>query len=274
MVKYIVPAQHTWLVRGSSAEHPNAVDFGWLTSVAGSKNQPLYAGVYGADECKVARIRSLVDGGNVIDIRVETPTNTIYLSYMHMQNPSPLAVGTSLNWDTVVGNMGTTGTSTGEHVHIIMAVCPKGTPVDRMYDYRVDPKPYFRYLEGWTNASDNAMPWTNLDGDSLRQIRSGDVLTFKDSTGKGVKVMTNQTYKVKTVNGSKVELELISEEKPTMVGKKVTIKSGTTLYDKNGKAYPKQTTNQHTVTISEDLGTLLGFSASWLVGVSKAYIKK
>lgn len=276
MVKFIVPAQHTWFVRGSSSDHPLALDFGFRTSVPGSENQPLYAGVHGADSCKVARKRNLEDGGNVIDIQVETPTNTIFISFMHMQNQSPLAVGTDLLWNTVVGNMGTTGTSTGNHVHIIMAVCPKGTSVDSMYSYRVDPKPYYNYLKDWTNSADNAFPYITLDGggEPLRQIRSGDVLTFRNTTGKGVKVMSNQIYKVIKVEGKGVILELVSEDKPSKVGTQVTINKGETLYNAKGSAYPSKTTKSHVVTISEDLGELLGFSASWLQGVDKAYIKR
>lgn len=274
MVKFIVPAQYTWFVRGSSPDHPNALDFGYRSAFPGSENQPLISGVYGADRVEIARHRVTSDGGNIVDIRVETPTNTIYLSFMHMQNPSPLPVGTLLNWESVVGNMGTTGSSSGNHVHIIMAVCPKGTQVESMYSYRVDPKPYFYYLKGWTNPADDAMPWTTLDSEHLRQLRSGDVLTFKDTTGKGVTIMSEQIYKVKYVKGNEVTLELITENKTSKVGTQVTIRTGETLYDSKGNAYPLKTSKAHTVTISEDHGELLGFSASWLQGVSKAYIKR
>lgn len=273
MVRLIAPAQYTWFVRGSTPEHPNAIDFGFRTSFPGSETQPLYAGVLDALEVKLERKRYAEDGGNIVDIRIETETNTMFLSFMHMLNPSPLPVGSSLTWGTIVGNMGNTGSSTGNHVHVILAVCPKGTPVENMYSYRVDPKPYYYYLEDWTNSADNELPWTTLDSEHLRQLKYGDVLTFKNSNGERVNVMKDQTYKVTKITGNKVELELIGEE-TSMVGKQVTIQAKTTLYNSKGQAYPSKTTQQHTVTISEDLGDLLGFSASWLVGVNKAYIKR
>ena len=53
----------------------------------------------------------------------------------------------------------------------------------------------------------------------------------------------------------------------------VTIPAGSTLYDRNGSAYSKQTTEAHEVKVYEEIGDLRGFSASWLQGVSSAYFK-
>lgn len=44
--------------------------------------------------------------------------NKIYTFYAHMQSPSPLAVGDPVGTKTVIGYVGTTGNTTGPHVHV------------------------------------------------------------------------------------------------------------------------------------------------------------
>lgn len=165
-VTLIATPRYTHVTRGSSTEHPNAIDFGWNGN--GTQNQPLYSGVYGAIECKVARKR-FIDGGSgsgatghVIDIQFETPNYTCYRSSMHMATESPLAIGTVLQWDSVIGTMGSTGDSTGPHDHVILAICPKGTPVSEMYNYRVEPDSYYHYVNDW-HIADDKLPWVTLD---------------------------------------------------------------------------------------------------------------
>lgn len=61
--------------------------------------------------------------GNYIVIDHE---NGIYTIYMHMINPSPLSVGTEISQGDVIGYVGSTGNSTGNHLHLGVCVSDSG----------------------------------------------------------------------------------------------------------------------------------------------------
>lgn len=213
-ITLIATPRYTWLSRGSSPIHPQAIDFGWNGS--GTQNQPLYSGIIGSSDVSVARKR-FTDGGigsgatgHVIDIRFETENYTCYRSSMHMKEASPLAIGTRLKWNTVIGTMGSVGDSTGEHDHVILAICPKGTPVEQMYNYRVEPDQYYHYLNDW-HVADNELPWVDLNGgeEAPSPTENRLVITFEDTkVGKEYFEMGN-TYKLVSVEGNKATLEKV-----------------------------------------------------------------
>ena len=254
--------RYTYFNRGSSPEHPLAIDFGWLTAVAGSQNQPLYSATYGADKVTIARIRSISDGGNVVDLRIETPENTIYRSYMHMKDPCLLPVGTDVtNRRTVVGYMGNTGASEGNHVHEILAICPKGTPVESMYDYRVDPEPHIFWETGWhqlATSMPEVLQWREAqDTPSTAPGENGatNLVNLEIKGGETVGAL----YKL-TQTGNK----MIFEKQGLEVGDVVVIKSTATKYA-TGQAIPQSIKKRkHTIMEIGKDRVLLKEIMSWV----------
>ena len=61
--------------------------------------------------------------------------NDLYTHYYHQCKASPVSVGTSVSQGDVIGYVGTTGTSTGNHLHI-------GVSIGAMWSGFVDPAPY------------------------------------------------------------------------------------------------------------------------------------
>ena len=216
-ITLIATPRYTHVSRGSSSVHPQAIDFGW--NGEGTQNQPLYCGIIGSSDVTVARKRFTPGGpgsgstGHVIDIRFETENHTCYRSSMHMREASPLAVGTRLEWNSVIGTMGSTGDSTGPHDHVILAICPKGTPVESMYAYRVTPDQYYHYLNDW-HVADNKLPWVDLDGGGEEVPTPSDklVITFENTNSIGKEFFTmSDIYKLVSVKGNVATLEKVVE---------------------------------------------------------------
>jgi murein DD-endopeptidase MepM/ murein hydrolase activator NlpD len=61
------------------------------------------------------------DFGNSIVLRHELPSGqTVYSLYAHMNKPSPIAIGQAVKQGEVIGQMGSTGFSTGPHLHFMI----------------------------------------------------------------------------------------------------------------------------------------------------------
>lgn len=89
--------------------HHNGLDFGG----AGIKGLPIPAACAG----KVVLITLASKGdarGNSISIQHSGGFQT---NYFHMKDPATLAMGASVDKGTILGQVGTTGRSTGEHLH-------------------------------------------------------------------------------------------------------------------------------------------------------------
>lgn len=128
-------------------------------------------------------------GGNTVNIMLD---NGDGVKYLHLANPSPLSAGSRVEAGQAIGIMGTTGLSTGVHLHF--EVYPKG---------KVDPNnPHLGQsfksdngLNGNTDTTDPA-PWLaskgfNTDGSPNGQIPSdqyagpGDGLNDQCAPGTG-----------------------------------------------------------------------------------------
>lgn len=103
-------------VKGASTNH-KGLDF---AAPAGTPIRPAEGGV-------VTRNFWDKGGGWVVSVRHADGTES---SYMHMQKKSPIAVGTQVSKDTVIGGVGTTGRSSGNHLHFGVKNKPGGTWID------------------------------------------------------------------------------------------------------------------------------------------------
>lgn len=99
-----------------------------------------------------------VDGpaqGNCIGIKMDK-NNKHYFVYMHLKNPPTLKVGDKVKAGDTIGYMGSTGNSTGTHLHIglhIGAVWPSPSNLST----KIDPLPYFgKKVAGMSLSSKSA----------------------------------------------------------------------------------------------------------------------
>lgn len=110
---------------GGTTNH-GGVDISW----GGCYGKPVYAAVAG----KITRASSFSGYGNCVDIN----GNGLMVRYGHLSNIS-VKVGQRVKKGQKIGNIGSTGNSTGPHLHFEVRVGGKG----------VDPFPYlFKYTKG------------------------------------------------------------------------------------------------------------------------------
>lgn len=143
--KYQSPADRAWI---NWKGHPEreAMDLGWRKN-PDNPNQPLFAIWDG----KVIN-NSYTASSTGHSIVLETPwssTHNMWTGYSHLLRKSPIATGQSVKRGQQVGNMGSSGISTGPHLHLRMALVPKGKsfswseygkhtrldPYDYLYEY-------------------------------------------------------------------------------------------------------------------------------------------
>lgn len=78
----------------------------------------------------------------------------IYSSYVHLSNYGNIWVGQYVNKDTVIGYMGTTGCSTGEHLHLEIADCHwknGGCSYDAYTNRLINPDSLVNFPGSWSN---------------------------------------------------------------------------------------------------------------------------
>lgn len=64
--------------------------------------------------------------GNYTVFKYDKKNNTIIYRFLHLKNRTSIKVGEKVKQQTVVGYMGSTGYSTGTHLHFEYWICPKG----------------------------------------------------------------------------------------------------------------------------------------------------
>lgn len=94
---------------------------------------PMGTPLYSFDNGKVTR-NSYQAGGAGNFVEIENSTGYKYI-FMHMQERSPLGVGQSVSVGQKIGNVGSTGSSTGPHLHLTVKD-PSGNAID--------PQQYFK----------------------------------------------------------------------------------------------------------------------------------
>lgn len=107
--------------------------------------------------------------GNNITFSYEKDNNTIVYRYFHMKDRALVKEGTAVKRGDLVGYMGSTGYSTGCHLHFEYWVCPKGYKFsygDRS-KYAVNPLDYCFLFEDQTVSSNDVNSVLKIVGTSL-----------------------------------------------------------------------------------------------------------
>lgn len=116
------PVNNSW-VNFAGHPHGDAMDLGWRTPLS-NYNQDVFAMADG----KVVYTGYLSDGGNTVVISHSySATQDAWVGLMHFVRPAVVKVGENVKRGQKVGNMGNTGVSGGEHVHVRMSLVPKGS---------------------------------------------------------------------------------------------------------------------------------------------------
>jgi hypothetical protein len=97
-----------------------AIDEGW-NSAKGGKNVPIYS----ASDGVVFDNFYNDETGYAVWVKYQDDSNTWLFRYIHMNKKSTLKVGATIKRGDLIGNMGTTGNSTGNHLHFDVWKCPK-----------------------------------------------------------------------------------------------------------------------------------------------------
>ena len=120
--------------------------------------------------------------GNYTVFKYDKKNNTIIYRFLHLKNRTSIKVGEKVKQQTVVGYMGSTGYSTGTHLHFEYWICPKGykyRPSDRG-KYAVDPlKHCYLFYDQASGESANL----------LTKVLGTDKRKEKDSNKNQIKVV-------------------------------------------------------------------------------------
>ena len=114
-----LPLKYNAITQYFSSSHL-AIDEGWH-SKKGGKNVPIYS----ASDGVVFDNFYYSDTGYGVTIKCDVDNNTWFFRYIHMNEKSSLKVGAKIKRGDKVGIMGTTGRSTGNHLHFDVWKCPK-----------------------------------------------------------------------------------------------------------------------------------------------------
>ncbi len=125
--KYRYPVNFIAITQYYSNSH-KALDLGWSAS-DGGKNQPVYACYDGV----VITNSYASDAGNYVAIK---HSNGDISRYLHLNSKSSLKIGDNIKKGELIGIMGTTGNSTGNHLHFDLTKNgSRVNPLDYLYVY-------------------------------------------------------------------------------------------------------------------------------------------
>ena len=125
--KYRFPVNYIYVSQTYKSTH-KAVDLGWSSKYYG-RNQDIYACYDGT----VIVNSYASDAGNYVAIRHD---NGDISRYLHLKSRSNLKIGTRVQKGEKVGIMGTTGRSTGPHLHFDLTKNgSRVNPLDYLYVY-------------------------------------------------------------------------------------------------------------------------------------------
>lgn len=272
------PVNNSWV---NFAGHPNgdAMDLGWRTGLK-NFNQDIFAMADGV----VVWAGWLDDGGNAVVIKHDYKDGKdAWVGLMHFKNPAIVKVGDRVKRGQKVGNMGNTGTSAGEHVHVRISLVPKGSSFnwDLFNNTRVNPFNYvyeFSHQEVLDMKKKPSTPFQEEKSLSFDVVVQG-VIDGKYGNGKAREEAVAKTGHDYSKVQEKVNERLGGAKpkpqpsKPSFKPYKYSLPNGSTLYNASGGAYTDPTTKEHTVTILKENNGLGLIRESWLRGVNEAWVK-
>lgn len=94
------------------------IDLGWDKY----QGEPVYA-VYDSEVVYEGYDNNL---GNYVVLKYDIDNSTIINRFLHLKERTTLKIGDKVKQKQVIGYMGTTGDSTGTHLHFEYWICPKG----------------------------------------------------------------------------------------------------------------------------------------------------
>lgn len=159
------PLKFTAITTYFSSSH-RALDFGWNNSYGG-KNCPVYA----IADSKVIEVGYNDETGYRVWLQTDEGNTRWLHRYVHLQKKPALKVGQTVKKGAKIGNMGNTGNSFGNHLHLDLWKCPKG------------------YTMKWTDRAKYAVNPT-----SYLYIHSGQVMSSVAGNKKGVKKVPTISY--------------------------------------------------------------------------------
>lgn len=109
---YKLPLRYLAIVRGFNSSH-KGVDFGWNSKQDGA-NAPIYASADGVVYATNDYDSSGKSWGNYVKIK---HNDSEYTLYAHMSNGLKVSKGQSVKQGDLLGYMGSTGDSSGNHLH-------------------------------------------------------------------------------------------------------------------------------------------------------------
>lgn len=160
----VYPVDHIGLTTYFSSSH-KAIDLGWRKN----PSPPIYAAADG----EVVGVGKGSDGGLYVFIRHEDlyglENKTCYTRYYHLAAYNVKAGDKVKRYDKI-GIMGTTGYSTGIHLHLDLSAYPKGHrsfPSD-FRSYAVDPQKYL-YRQSFQTVSEDSKNVMNIESVNIKE---------------------------------------------------------------------------------------------------------
>lgn len=132
MAKYRYPVDYIAIVTYYKKGEHMGIDLGW-NSKYGGKNQPIYAVADGKVYATKDKDKSGKSWGNYVKIK---HSSKVYTLYGHLKDGLKVKKGQKVKMGDLLGYMGNTGNSKGNHLHYEYY---KGGASTK---YRVDPEKY------------------------------------------------------------------------------------------------------------------------------------
>ena len=229
-MKFRYPVNYVAITQKFKKEGHFGMDLGW-NSQHGGKNQPIYA----AQDGEVVAVKdhdyTTKSWGNYVKIY---HGENVYTLYGHMKEGVLVKKGQKVKTGEILGYMGNTGHSFGEHVHYEIYKGGAST------SYRIDPQPLTYVYEGQVvsdGSKDNVLYYKEeTSKEESKETNVIDYTVKKGDTLSEIAVEFNTTVaEISKLNPEIKDLDLIYAEQvikvPTLKTEEVyyAIKKGDTL---------------------------------------------
>lgn len=184
-------------------------------------------------------------------VRVAYPRLGIRCTHAHL-DVIKVKKGQKVTKDTILGNTGTTGYSTGVHLHLGVQEIGKSAWIDpESIDYTEEetpvPTPSADYP--FAGVVKKGSPLYNSDGNKYKNGASVDRNVTVQGELNGRYEVYGSTFNPHTVYVDKENVTNKSKTYPF----DATVKKGSTLYKKNGEKYPNGASENRNVTVQGEI---------------------